>query len=108
MNDKVYWACWMEAKPKLHWLLSPLEMAVVAKGVSTDKHSDALEKAGKMGRALSLEPGDPGPNSSFSTNSVCDSEQVQFCFSTLPFFLQNEGIFLNDAGVFPASTLLGY
>ena len=81
---------------------------MVAKGVSTDKHSDALEKAGKMGRALSLEPGDPGPNSSFCTISVYGSEQVQFCFSTIPFFLKNEGIFLNDAGVFLTSTPLGY
>lgn len=53
-----------------------------------------------MGRALSLEPGDPGPNSSFLLSQCMTLSKVQFCFSAMPFFLKNEGIFLNDAGVF--------
>ena len=50
------------------------------------EYADALEKAGLWGRALSLEPGDPGPHPSFSATSVCDSEQVQFCFFSFLFF----------------------
>ena len=110
MDDKVYWACWMEAKPKLHWpLLSPLEVAVVAKGVSTEQAFWCLGEGWKNGEGAELGARRPwSSNSSFPTISVCDSEQVQFCFLTWPFFLKNEGIFLNDAGVFPASILLGY
>ena len=54
MNDKVYWACWMEAKPKLHWLLSPLEVAVVAEGVSTEQAFWCLGEGWKNGESSEL------------------------------------------------------
>lgn len=62
------------------------------------KYSDAWGKSGLWGRALSLEPGDSAPHPSFSATSVCDSEQVQFYFLTLPFPLKNERFIPKDAG----------